>query len=221
MKFRKLLHEILKIFLVFKKLITQDIIFTIIILIVVIFYFTNRNSTLLYNQLDKKGIKTVGFIKNISTTKTRKYVKYKYSVEGKIYNGSQQIDRHEYNSLLNSNFYPIIYHIKDPNVSELLTSSKNLSPTILIDEGILIDAKITNILEGHKPYLDLYIDYKLKEQNYSFRTRLHQDSLNCGSVEKCKNDKIIRLKVSKKYPFFNDLYFKSRDRQKRKFQHLD
>ncbi|MBA6156100.1 hypothetical protein H3Z83_06145 [Tenacibaculum sp. S7007] len=205
----------------FKKFLPQDLIFLVVILIVIAFTFSNKNVLPLYNQLNKKEIKTVGFIKKLSSIKTRKYVEYKYSVRGKTYNNSQQINRDEYNNLLNLNFYPIVYHNINPEVSKLLTSDKPLLPEKLISEGVLINGKIINILEGHKPYIDFYIDYMFEKENYSFRTKLHQDSLNCGTLEKCRKNKVIKLKISKEYPFFNNLYFKSRDRQKRRFQHLD
>ena len=195
------------------------------IIILTIFFlsldlFVNREKKSLYNELESKGIKSVGFIKKVSSIRTRKNVEYKYLINGKTYNSSHPINNQEYNSISKFRFYPIVYHKKDPNVSKLITNSF-LNPEYLIDNGIYINGKITKILECHYPVLDLFINYNFNNQYFSFRTRLHKDSLNCGTIEKCKNDKIIKLKISQEYPFFNDLYFKSRDRQKRKYQHLD
>ncbi|RLK03356.1 hypothetical protein C8N27_1211 [Tenacibaculum discolor] len=206
--------------MVFKKIFRQDLIFLFFVAFYIIYKFSRSDIDYLYTNLDKEGVKSVALVKNVSSVRTRKYVEYRYSVNGKIHNGSQQIQNN--NTLPEKlKFYPILYSSKKNSVSKLLLTEKPLNPKELIQNGIYVNGKIAKVLEGHYPSLDLYINYSLNNQNYFFRTRLHKDSINCSNLEDCKNKKTIRLKISKKYPFINDLYFKSSDRQKRKYQHLD
>ncbi|TDQ28412.1 hypothetical protein [Tenacibaculum caenipelagi] len=198
----------------FRKLLRQDLIFLILILSYIILKFSRSNEDYLHENLDKEGVRSVALMTDISSVKTRTYVHYKYSVGGKIYNGSQKIQE---NSLLPEKlgFYPILYSLEKNNVSKLLLTEKPLNPKKFINDGVYVNGKITKVLEGHYPALDFYISYNFNNQDFSFRTRLHKDSINCSILEDCKNKKIIRIKVSKEYPFFNDLYFKSSDRQRK------
>lgn len=175
----------------------------------------NNNKSILKN---KKG--TVGKVTRISTSsasKSTKRIYFVYYVDGQKQKGSDAY----YDGI------PKRIRLSKPQIGQYYVveydSTHHENHRIVIDRQPLnprAEINFTNTIEGCVKkqgnlgdYQDLYIDYRSQGSFYSFRTRLHKDSLNLYESEKCDSKKAISIEVSRRYPYFNNLYFKSRDRQ--------
>ncbi|CAL2057710.1 hypothetical protein [Tenacibaculum sp. 190524A05c] len=150
-----------------------------------------------------------------------KSIDYKYFINNNEYKSKDPFSKHQtfkkrvrLSEPIIGKFYPVEYDSLNPKESRIIITEEALNPFELTHNGLKINGDISKISGGHNPYFDFFITYKFRGEKFSFRTRLHQDSINCGSIENCRKTKKIELKISEEYPFFNDLYFKSRDRQK-------
>lgn len=176
--------------------------------------------------ITKRAKITSGLIYSFSTSESYKgggasFINYKYYFDTKEFKSKDNFSNNQtfhkrirLSEPIIGKFYPVEYDSLNPKESRIIITEEALNPFELTHNGLKINGDISKISGGHNPYFDCFITYKFKGEKFSFRTRLHQDSINCGSIENCRKTKKIELKISEEYPFFNDLYFKSRDRQK-------
>ncbi len=229
MKLPQLQRRILKMFLVFNFFKNRNnfsgdkfviyIITPIIIIIVIISLIKNNDQI---EGINKNKKTTVGFITKIrhgGNNAGTSNIIYKYNVNSKKFKTSDALydgypKRVRLSKPIIGKYYPVEYDSLHPEESRILITEKSLNPHELILFGNTITGSISKILyfKGNQ-YADFYINYKYRNEKFSFRTRLHKDSLSCGEISDCRKNKTIKLKISKKYPIFNNLYFKSRDRQ--------
>ena len=109
-------------------------------------------------------------------------------------------------------YYPVEYDSEDPKNSKISITKEPYTEAQLLRNGIQVDAKVEKAMKVSKDYVDLRIKYKHNHESFKFRTRLHKDSLPCGSIESC-NGSMISLKINEQFPELNVLYFKSYDRK--------
>lgn len=169
-------------------------------------------------MLNKKG--TVGKITKITSSSTKytsQKIHFVYYVNGKKYKGSDAL----------RDGYPRRVRLSKPQIGKYYVveydSINHKNHRIVIERQPLnprMELNFTDKIEGCVKresnlgnYTDLFIEYRAGNSDYEFRTRLHKDSLNIYESSDCFSGKAISLEVSKRHPFFNNLYFKSRDRQ--------
>ena len=195
---------------------TVGLIFFVIIFCVV--YVQNMNEE---KDFDKKKKITAGkFIKIYGgSNKSSPHLLYSYFINGEKIESSDisntsSSKRVRLSKPIKGKYYPVEYDSLNPKNSRILITKEPLNPKGLIIFGENIMGNISKIsyYKGNQ-YADLYINYKFRNQKFSFRTRLHKDSLSCGKIDDCRKRKSIELRIASKYPIFNNLYFKSRDRQ--------
>ncbi|MEK6152570.1 hypothetical protein WIW50_04895 [Flavobacteriaceae bacterium 3-367] len=154
------------------------------------------------------------------------FIKYKYYVDGLLFEGSDPDEASwpEYyrtTKPIVGKFYNVEFDSKNPKNSKIIIG-KNSHFDYEIPEinGIEITGMVEKISLISENYLDLNISYKIYNQNFTFRSRFHKDSLPCKDYENCLNSK-VSLMVAEKYPELNDLYFKSYDRMARRKSKLE
>lgn len=108
-------------------------------------------------------------------------------------------------------FYPVEYDGMNPSNSKILITRTPLGKDDLLRSGILVEGTVENAYPVSDDYVDLHINYCYLKGEFRFRTRLHKDSLPCGTTVDCQQS-TIEVFMAKDYPELNDLYFKSYDR---------
>lgn len=193
----------------------------IVVVIIITFWIRNEKD----NGITSRKKTAIGLITDIKLTNQRNVGSeaafYSFYVNGIKYKGRDGLNtvapkRVRLGEPKIGGYYVIEYDSLNIDENRIVIGKKPLDHQKLINRGVHIDGHIKRSLNGYDPYIDLFIEYSYQNENFAFRTRLHKDSLECGTLEDCLLKKTIPLKVSKKYPFFNDLYFASRDRQYKK-----
>ena len=198
-----------------KKLQRNDLIFFALVLAFIAFYFFGpRDESVI--QKNKKV--TVAKISSITYSEHNSYINYIYHIDGEKFKKSAPLKGSRISGIrlgkpVVKKYYRLEYDSTNHENNIIIIGKEPLDEKKLIANGIYKDGRITRVLKGHYPYVDFFINYNHKTDKYSFRTRLHKDSLNCGTLEECLTSNSIGLIASKEYPFLNNLYFKSRDRQ--------
>ncbi|ADV50117.1 hypothetical protein I2486_13950 [Cellulophaga sp. E16_2] len=142
---------------------------------------------------------------------------YRFYVNGILYEASDPDDAgwpdyvRTANPIING-FYNVAYDRKDPSNSKIIIDGFPKHESELLAYADTISAKVTKVFPVSDSYADLYIKYTFKRNEFSFRTRIHKDSLPCGSLGECK-EATIALIVAKQYPEISNLYIQSYDRR--------
>ena len=132
---------------------------------------------------------------------------YRFLYDKKWYTGSERGGR----SISKNDYFKVEFDKSNPYTSNLILSEQSLNPMDLVEDGIEIQARVKKIMFPAKTHLDLYVSYQYLNENYSVRTRMHKDSLPCGTVADCNNAKIT-FKISPYFPDLNSFYYDSYDR---------
>ncbi|WP_158976246.1 hypothetical protein [Cellulophaga sp. L1A9] len=138
---------------------------------------------------------------------------YRFYVNGILYEARDPDDAgwpdyvRTANPIING-FYNVAYDRKNPYNSKIIIDGFPKHESELLAYAATIEAKVTKAFSSSEGYADLYIKYTYQYQEFSFRTRLHKDSLPCGRLEAC-----IPLVVAKQYPEISNLYIGSYDRR--------
>ena len=193
------------------------IVVSIIILLIIYALYYHKEKD---DEIGRKKKTTVAKITKISTG-DHSFIRFVYFINGKKYKGQ---DRYGYG-------YPPRIRLGTPDIRQYhvleYDSTNHENNRLVVNREPLdpmFELNYTQSIEGCvkkqmniDQYTDLYIDYKVKGDLYSFRTRLHKDSLNIYETDNCYDRKAISIEVSKRHPFFNNLYFQSHDRQYKRF----
>ncbi|WP_419212608.1 hypothetical protein ACNR9Q_00420 [Maribacter sp. X9] len=170
-------------------------------------------------SLSKNNKTTLGKVTKLKYGKNG-YIKYEFYANGKLYQVSDPDDAgwpkyvRNTKAILNR-FYQVEYDSSKPYNAKILIDINSKSERELLNKGVKINAIIDKAFATSGTYIDLYIKYTYDKGDFSFRTRLHKDSLPCGKIEDCKASR-IDLVIAKEYPELNNLYHKSYDRQSMK-----
>ena len=183
-----------------------------IAVIVIIMVWGTWNSNDKDDQITRHQKVTVGqVIRN--SLKPKKRIKFSYYIDAVKYQGSDlRKGSHPARVRLSKPIPGEYYDSRDHTNHRIVIGKTPLDPFSEIQKGYTVEGCVKRKMAIDN-YRDLYIDYKVKGELFSFRARLHKDSLNLYDSESCEKLKGISIQISNKYPIFNDLYFKSRDRQ--------
>lgn len=158
--------------------------------------------------------KVHGLYGGITSEKT---IGFTYYASGKYHEGSDRINggnprRIRLSKPQIGKYYVVEYDSTNHNLHRIVIGSKPIDPRLELG----LASPVEGCVEKQKSldqYVDLYVNYKVKGQSYDVRTRLHKDSLNIYKTDNCPTRKGIPMEVSIRYPYFNNLYYKSHDRQ--------
>lgn len=159
---------------------------------------------------------TIGIV--VRSSKPKKHINFTYFVNGKEFDGRDSRNdgypsRVRLGKVIKGAYYQVEYDSTDHTNHRIVIGENPINPREEVRQnGQTIEGCIQKNTR-YDDYRDLYINYTIKDALYSFRTRLHKDSISLYDSKACKNQKTITLEVSRTYPILNDLYFKSRDRQ--------
>lgn len=167
-------------------------------------------------QLTQYQKETIGRITNAIAGKTN-LIEFNYYINGKEYEGSDRYSldypqRVRLSRPKKGTYHIVEYDSTDHTNHRIVIGKQPIDPRKEIQISMTVEGCVTRQL-AIDDYRDLYIDYKVKNIPYSFRTRLHKDSISLYDSQKCLGQKAIAIEVSKRYPMFNQLYYKSQDRQ--------
>ena len=181
-------------------------------LILLGFYSTWRNEI----SLNANKKMTVGRVTDFSYGNDNGFIDYEFYVNGQLYNVSDPDDsgwpKHVRNARARKNhFYFVAYDTTDPNNAKIQIQRRSIGTNTLFKDGINIKGNVDKINAISDSYMDLYISYAYQQGKFKFRTRIHKDSLPCGTIANCEQGE-IDLTISKYFPDANNLYFKSYDR---------
>lgn len=184
------------------------------VFVIISFLFQQRKENSFYNNY-KLAIGKALKIENGG--KTKRYIKYKFYVNGEIVVTSDPLEAGwpvhvRDGNVIVGGYYPVEYDSKNPDNAKIVIRDKPYTAKQLIASGTIIQGLVNNAFLVSDEYVDLKISYSYKKGDFNFRTRLHKDSLPCGNQASCIG-KSIQLKINKFYPELNDLYFKSYDRR--------
>ncbi|CAM3330507.1 hypothetical protein [Zobellia roscoffensis] len=170
------------------------------------------------NNISLKANKemTIGRVTGFKHGSRNERIQYQFYVNSKLYRTSDLYRprlQHKRNTKpRKKQFYYVEYDATDPSNSKILIQQqKSIGPNALFQDGIDIKANVDKISAISDSYVDLYISYAYLKNKYKFRTRIHKDSLPCGTIDNCEQGE-VDLTISKYFPDANNLYFKSYDR---------
>ncbi|WP_418499118.1 hypothetical protein [Flagellimonas sp.] len=190
------------------------IILSLLCVVIVIGFYNSWKDEISLNSNKKM---TIGRVTDFKYSSRHGYIDFKFYADGKLYDTSDPDDsgwpKYVRNGkAIKHRFYPVEYEYTNPYNSKILITKKPLEVEYLLKQGIKIQGEIENIFPISDSYADLHIKYIYLKGNFKFRTRLHKDSLPCGSIENCRKSK-IDLVISRDYPDINSLYYQSYDRR--------
>ncbi|WP_350290381.1 hypothetical protein [uncultured Croceitalea sp.] len=189
------------------------IIFFILCAFIAIGFYNSWKDEIALNSDSKM---TIGRVTDFKYSSRNGHIDFKFYVNGKLYETSDP-DNSEWPKYvrtakaIKNKFYPVEYEVTNPKNSKILITRKPLGIKALLKDGLKIKAKVENIYEISDSYADLYITYDYLEGKFKFRTRIHKDSLPCGTIDSCQQ-KEIDLIILKDFPDVNNLYYLSYDR---------
>ncbi len=189
------------------------IIFSLICIFLLIgFYNTWQNEI----SLNSNSKMTIGRVTDFNYSTRTGHIDFKFYVNGKLYDTSDPDDAGwpkyvRETRAVKYQFYPVEYDITNPNNSKILITKKPVGVETLIRYGIKIKGKVENAYAISDSYVDLYVSYSYLKGKFKFRTRIHKDSLPCGTIENCQQRE-VDLTISKDFPDVNNLYYLSYDR---------
>ncbi|MDO6819493.1 hypothetical protein [Zobellia sp. 1_MG-2023] len=166
-------------------------------------------------SLSKHRKMTIGKVTDFKYRK-KGFIDYQFYVNGELFDTSDPDDAGWPNYIRNAkaqkqHFYFVEYDSTNPYNSKIQIQRKSIGTNTLFKDSIPIKATIEQINSISDSYMDLYISYVYQQGRFKFRTRIHKDSLPCGTVANCEQGE-IDLTISKYFPDANNLYFKSYDR---------
>ncbi|SIS47566.1 hypothetical protein SAMN05421766_102145 [Zobellia uliginosa] len=159
---------------------------------------------------------TIGRVTDVNYSIKDGYISYEFYVDGEHYDTSDPDDAgwpkyFRQGKAVKNQFYPVEYDLTDPYNSKIKITQTPISLKTVLENG----TKVKGLVEKSSPvsdsYVDLYISYTFLKRQFKFRTRLHRDSLPCGTADSCPQ-KEIDLIISDYFPDANDLYYSSYDR---------
>jgi len=161
---------------------------------------------------------TLGKVTGIYAGKTSgSRIDFTYYISGQSYKGSDKLrggypNRIRLSKPEKGKYYEVEYDSTNHKNHRIIINREPINPRLELNYTTSVEGCVKKETPLDQ-YIDVYINYKVQGESFDFRTRLHKDSLNIYETEKCYSRKAISLEASKRYPFFNNLYFKSRDRQ--------
>ena len=149
--------------------------------------------------------------------KSHKWIEYQFYENGKLIQSSDPLRAGWPNYIREGKpiiraFYPVEFNREKPEYSKIIITEQPLKLHQIFKNHTTVYGDVVLSSAVSDSYVDLRINYRFKESDFSFRTRLHKDSLPCGNVKNCIDSK-IKMMVSNHYPEANDLYYKSYDRK--------
>ena len=189
------------------------IVFSLILGVILIGCYSSWRNEL---SLSKNKKMTIGQVTGFRHSSKRTYIEFQYYVNGELYNASDPYEARWPKYVRNAKairqqFYFVEYDTTDPNNSKIQIQRKSIGTNTLFKDGIHIKGNVENISRISNSYMDLYISYVYPQDKFKFRTRIHKDSLPCGTIANCEQ-KGIDLIISKHFPEANNLYYSSYDR---------
>ncbi|MCL6267659.1 hypothetical protein [Flagellimonas myxillae] len=144
------------------------------------------------------------------------YIHFTYYVDGKLFEGSDPDDASwpEYvreAAPKKHGFYPVEYDVSNPKNCKIAITKNPWDVDDLFRGAIQIEGVVEHAYPISDNYVDLHINYSYLSGDFKFRTRLHKDSLPCGTLANCEQAE-IELFIPKNYPELSDLYLRSYDR---------
>jgi hypothetical protein len=196
----------------YKKLLI-GIVFAIFIIIAIIHQLT-KESQLTKNS--KLGIGRLMKIEHGGNTSDFR-IKYDFFHNGKKIKGIDPLNVGWPVHLRNGKpvikgYSPVEYDSENPQNAKIIIQKKPYTPKQLLANSDKVQGLVENTFKVSDYYVDLKISYSYGNERFNFRTRLHKDSLLCGTLDSCKGSS-IQLKINKFYPELNDFYFKSYDKK--------
>lgn len=191
------------------------IIFSLFCVVLIIGFYNSWKDEI---SLSSNSKMTIGKVTDFKySTRRGGYIDFKFYVNGKVYDTSDPDDAGwpkyvRKGRAVKNKFYPVEYDITNPKNSKILLTRKPLGFKVLLKDGIKTKSKVEKIYVVSDSYVDLHINYTYLKGKFQFRTRIHKDSLPCGSIDSCQEKK-IDLIISKDFPEINNLYYLSYDRR--------
>jgi hypothetical protein len=167
-------------------------------------------------SISKNLVRTIGQAKEIEYDRNLNNLYFTYYVDGELMEGKDVYvvddnSRVRLSRPIIGQWYRVEYEASNHQNHRIVIGETPLNPFRFIDGSLKVEGCVQKQVNLN-PYIDLYIDYTVQEKNYSFRTRLHRDSIQLYDSDACAKQ-TIAFAVSKEYPLINELYYLSRDRQ--------
>jgi hypothetical protein len=191
---------------------TQVAIFIAFLIIAFNFYKEKEENET--TQLAENGRYTIGKVTKLNYRKQASIdVTYTFFHAGKWIEGENLIDKDAEIAPVKGAYYLVRYVPNDLNISEILVASDRITREVALENAQEIFGDIEIIRPAFPNYIRIKIGYTFEGERYQVESILHKDSLPCGTFEACKESKRIPIKVSKKYPFFTDVFYRSSQRR--------
>jgi len=193
-----------------------DVLIVVFILgfLFIIFYKNGSKNRKKENDQKKNTEFVIGQL--LRTTNGGRYsvsIRYRYYVNGKEFINTDSVNssNDDYDK---NGFYYVKYQKENPQKSTILIARGKCDYKKLFDKSTTKVGKIDKIIKYRDNFYDIDISYKHLNCNYSFRSRLPIEDLNCDPSLNCLKSN-IDLTISLDYPLLNNIYLKSVDRTKK------